>query len=182
MQAPPGWRVGLGRAALLALGETSKGRRCTEVRPTQHDGRRRRALDQEGLGECEWRDTCGSDADFMRHDCAASCHACGASAHAPATPVRQGCSDDPAEGCRSREAARVSPQASPRPSRDLNDRACEDRACRICFMGAEGDPLVAPCACRGNSGWVHCSYVHEPRKEVLTYDRQNGYRHGLIDG
>ena len=31
------------------------------VRPTQHDGRRRRALDQEGLGECEWRDTCGSD-------------------------------------------------------------------------------------------------------------------------
>ena len=45
----------------MLLGETSKGRRCTEVRPTQHDGRRRRALDQEGLGECEWRDTCGSD-------------------------------------------------------------------------------------------------------------------------
>jgi len=50
-------------------------------------------------GECE------ANPDFMRHDCAASCHACGASAHAPATPVRQGCSDDPAEGCRSREAA-----------------------------------------------------------------------------
>ena len=31
------------------------------MRPTQHDGRRSRALDQEGLGECEWRDTCGSD-------------------------------------------------------------------------------------------------------------------------
>ena len=34
----------------------------------------------------------------------------------------------------------------------------------------------------GNPGWVHCSFVHEPRKEVLTYDRSNGYRHGLIDG
>jgi len=33
-----------------------------------------------------------------------------------------------------------------------------------------------------SSGWVHCSYVHEPRKDVLTYDRSNGYRHGLIDG
>ena len=51
-----GWTWG--RAALLALGlgETSKGRRCTEVRPTQHDGRKSRALDQEGLGECEWRE------------------------------------------------------------------------------------------------------------------------------
>ena len=29
------------------------------VRPTLHDGRRGRALDQEGLGECEWRDTWG---------------------------------------------------------------------------------------------------------------------------
>ena len=54
-----GWTEG--RAALLALGETSEGRRCTKVRLTQHDGRRSRALDQEGLGECEWRDTCGSD-------------------------------------------------------------------------------------------------------------------------
>ena len=26
------------------------------VRPTLHDGRRGRALDQEGLGECEWRE------------------------------------------------------------------------------------------------------------------------------
>ena len=43
------------------------------------------------------------------------------------------------------------------------------------------DQLILECYTGGNSGWVHCSYVHEPRKEVLTYDRANGYRHGLID-
>ena len=46
----------------------------------------------------------------------------------------------------------------------------------------EFDQLILECFTGGNSGWVHCSYVHEPRKEVLTYDRANGYRHGLIDG
>lgn len=44
------------------------------------------------------------------------------------------------------------------------------------------DQLILECYTGGNTGWVHCSYVHEPRKEVLTYDRANGYRHGLIDG
>tara|TARA_R100001591_G_scaffold110863_2_gene122085 strand:- start:55 stop:510 length:456 start_codon:yes stop_codon:yes gene_type:complete len=46
----------------------------------------------------------------------------------------------------------------------------------------EFDQLILECFTGGNSGWVHCSYVHEPRKEVLTYDRANGYRHGLIGG
>ena len=33
----------------------------------------------------------------------------------------------------------------------------------------------------GNSGWIHCSYKTEGnRKEVLTYDRKNKYRKGLI--
>jgi hypothetical protein len=44
------------------------------------------------------------------------------------------------------------------------------------------DQLILECYTGGNSGWIHCSYVEEPRKEVLTYDRLNGYRHGLIDG
>jgi len=37
----------------------------------------------------------------------------------------------------------------------------------------EGDP---------NSGWVHCSIssMGEGRREVLTYDRLNGYRIGLL--
>ena len=42
------------------------------------------------------------------------------------------------------------------------------------------DQLILEFFTGGNSGWVHCSYVHEPRKEVLTYDRANGYREGLI--
>ena len=44
----------------------------------------------------------------------------------------------------------------------------------------EFDQLILECYTGGNTGWVHCSYVHEPRKEVLTYDRSNGYRKGLI--
>jgi len=43
------------------------------------------------------------------------------------------------------------------------------------------DQLILECYTGGNSGWVHCSYVHEPRKELLTYDRKNGYRQGLIN-
>lgn len=46
----------------------------------------------------------------------------------------------------------------------------------------EFDQLILECYTGGNTGWVHCSYVHEPRKDVLTYDRANGYRKGLIDG
>jgi hypothetical protein len=44
----------------------------------------------------------------------------------------------------------------------------------------EFDQLILECYTGGNTGWVHCSYVHETRKEVLTYDRSNGYRKGLI--
>lgn len=33
----------------------------------------------------------------------------------------------------------------------------------------------------GNTGWIHCSYKSEGnRKEVLTYDRINKYRKGLV--
>lgn len=45
----------------------------------------------------------------------------------------------------------------------------------------EFDQLILECYTGGNTGWIHCSYVHEPRKELLTYDRVNGYRKGLID-
>lgn len=44
----------------------------------------------------------------------------------------------------------------------------------------EFDQLILECFTGGNTGWIHCSYVHEPRKELLTYDRSNGYREGLI--
>tara|TARA_E500000178_G_scaffold66602_1_gene63808 strand:- start:365 stop:811 length:447 start_codon:yes stop_codon:yes gene_type:complete len=42
------------------------------------------------------------------------------------------------------------------------------------------DQLILECYTGGNTGWIHCSYVHEPRKDVLTYDKDNGYRKGLI--
>jgi len=45
----------------------------------------------------------------------------------------------------------------------------------------EFDQLILECYTGGNTGWIHCSYVHEPRKELLTYDRTNGYRKGLLD-
>ena len=46
------------------------------------------------------------------------------------------------------------------------------------------DQLILECYKPGdkNSGWVHCSYVHEPRKETLTYQRDVGYQKGLIHG
>jgi len=46
----------------------------------------------------------------------------------------------------------------------------------------EFDQLILECYTGGNSGWIHCSYAPEPRGEKLTYDKANGYRHGLIDG
>ncbi len=42
------------------------------------------------------------------------------------------------------------------------------------------DQLILECYTGGNTGWIHCSYVHEPRKQLLTYDRVNGYRQGLL--
>lgn len=45
----------------------------------------------------------------------------------------------------------------------------------------EFDQLILECYTGGNTGWIHCSYVpEENRKETLTYDKANGYRHGLI--
>jgi len=44
------------------------------------------------------------------------------------------------------------------------------------------DQLILECYEGGNTGWIHCSYTEEPRLDVLTYDRKNKYRHGLIDG
>ena len=44
----------------------------------------------------------------------------------------------------------------------------------------EFDQLILECFTGGNTGWIHCSYVPDGRKETLTYDKQNGYRHGLI--
>ena len=43
------------------------------------------------------------------------------------------------------------------------------------------DQLILEFYKRGNTGWVHCSYKAEGnRKEVLTYDKENGYRQGLV--
>tara|TARA_R100001015_G_C4619320_1_gene176012 strand:+ start:648 stop:1103 length:456 start_codon:yes stop_codon:yes gene_type:complete len=45
------------------------------------------------------------------------------------------------------------------------------------------DQLILECYTGDpSSGWVHVSYVglHANRKDVLTYDRTNGYRKGLI--
>jgi zinc D-Ala-D-Ala carboxypeptidase len=41
------------------------------------------------------------------------------------------------------------------------------------------DQLILECYTGGNSGWVHCSYVENGRGETLTYNKQNGYVHGL---
>ncbi len=43
------------------------------------------------------------------------------------------------------------------------------------------DQLILECYTGGNTGWVHCSWAPDPRKELLTYDRKNGYRKGLIN-
>ena len=44
----------------------------------------------------------------------------------------------------------------------------------------EFDQLILECYTGGNTGWIHCSYVHEPRKEILTFNRKDGYVHGLV--
>ena len=44
----------------------------------------------------------------------------------------------------------------------------------------EFDQLILECFTGGNTVWIHCSYVPDGRRETLTYDKQNGYRHGLI--
>ena len=44
------------------------------------------------------------------------------------------------------------------------------------------DQLILECYTGGNSGWIHCSYCsyRHNRGELLTFDRVNGYRKGLI--
>jgi len=54
--------------------------------------------------------------------------------------------------------------------------------CTWIINNLDFDQLILECYTGGNTGWVHCSYVEDGRKEVLTYDRLNGYRHGLING
>ena len=46
--------------------------------------------------------------------------------------------------------------------------------------GSAADFEVANVDTGGNSGWIHCSYAQRARKELLTYDRVNKYRQGLI--
>ena len=41
------------------------------------------------------------------------------------------------------------------------------------------DQLILECYTGGNSGWIHCSYVEGGRGESLTYNKQDGYTHGL---
>jgi|TARA_R110000824_G_scaffold180543_1_gene361012 zinc D-Ala-D-Ala carboxypeptidase len=53
--------------------------------------------------------------------------------------------------------------------------------CSFIRYNLEFDQLILECYTGGNTGWVHCSVSDEPRAELLTYDRQNGYRKGLID-
>ena len=43
------------------------------------------------------------------------------------------------------------------------------------------DQLILECYTGGNTGWVHCSISDRPRKELLTYDKTQGYRKGLLD-
>ena len=42
------------------------------------------------------------------------------------------------------------------------------------------DQLILECYQGGNSGWVHCSYAEDGRRETLTYSRAKGYRKGLL--
>ena len=42
------------------------------------------------------------------------------------------------------------------------------------------DQLILECYTGGNSGWVHCSYADEGRRETLTYSKAKGYRQGLL--
>ena len=44
------------------------------------------------------------------------------------------------------------------------------------------DQLILEFYKGGSTGWVHCSVADTPRKDLLTYDKSNGYRKGLIDG
>ena len=53
--------------------------------------------------------------------------------------------------------------------------------CHYIKDNLEYDQLILECYTGGNSGWVHCSIADNPRGDLLTFDRLNGYRKGLID-
>ena len=53
--------------------------------------------------------------------------------------------------------------------------------CHYIKDSLEYDQLILECYTGGNSGWVHCSIADNPRGDLLTFDRLNGYRKGLID-
>ena len=53
--------------------------------------------------------------------------------------------------------------------------------CHYIKDNLEYDQLILECFTGGNSGWVHCSIADDPRGKLLTFDRKNGYRKGLID-
>lgn len=44
------------------------------------------------------------------------------------------------------------------------------------------DQLILECFQGGNTGWIHCSYIPDGRKETLTFNRSEGYRKGLLHG
>jgi hypothetical protein len=53
--------------------------------------------------------------------------------------------------------------------------------CHYIKDNLEFDQLILECFTGGNSGWIHCSIADEPRTDLLTFDRKNGYRKGLIN-
>ena len=53
--------------------------------------------------------------------------------------------------------------------------------CTWIINNLDFDQLILECYTGGNTGWVHCSYKAEGnRRDVLTYDKENGYRKGLL--
>lgn len=53
--------------------------------------------------------------------------------------------------------------------------------CTWIINNLDFDQLILECYTGGNTGWVHCSYkAKDNRREVLTYDKENGYRKGLL--
>ena len=40
----------------------------------------------------------------------------------------------------------------------------EEKACRLCWGGEDGGPLMQPCACRGSAKWIHEHCLEEWRR------------------
>ena len=57
---------------------------------------------------------------------------------------------------------------------------CEAIGSKATSQHAKGE--AADFEVAGISGWIHCSYVPDGRKETLTYNRSEGYRKGLLHG